>query len=251
MTSRAALVFFFAVLLGCRKTPPPEPHIDDAAAGDPSTSTETDPDPNPALGSSRRPSHSAEPKAEGAWLDGGADPACTGKELAFEEVIIDPRCATTQKVSAALVAAASKDGGAATALKQEAKRDGDHILVALVNAGMAPVTLPLSWHPSLPSFTVLAEGEERGLYELASPKLDVRGKDGAAVPKRAYFARIVLPPGGRATGRLKVDPTIVKRLDRSDGGAPPRLTQGKYTLHVAQLVSDVEAGPPVRVTWEL
>ena len=51
---------------------------------------------------------------------------------------------------------------------------------------------------------------------------------------------------------VKVDPTIVKRLDRSDGGgAPAKLMPGKYTLHVGQLVSDVEAGPPARIPWEL
>lgn len=208
-------------------------------------------------GGGRRPARSAEPQAEQAWLDGGADPACTGPAIELATVLADRRCATNAATAKALRAAFEADPKLAGTLKQEARRGADGRLeLLLVNHGDKSLTLPLSWHPKIPAFVVLADNpNESALFELETPRLEVgRAEDGDAGGAR--FARIVLPPSGKAIARIAIDPKVVRRVDRKvlDGGAPPappRLAPGKWTLHVGQLVTDVETGEPATIAWDV
>lgn len=215
---------------------------------------------------SLRPSHRLHGSADGsalaakslALLDGGS-PACTGAALAFETLVVDPACAVSSTVARALL----RDGGdaAASALRQEATVDADgRVSVALVNGGSAPLALPLSWHPRIPAFSVLAEDARHAIFELEAPSLDVGARVGDAGGDGARFAKVVLPAGGRATARITIDRRVVRRLDRpcADGGVadaanacPERLPAGRYVLHVGQLVCDVDAGAPASVSWEV
>lgn len=211
----------------------------------------------PGDGGARRPSRSAEPQAEQGWLDGGVDPACTGPSIDLAAVLADKRCATNAATAKALRAAIEADAKLAGTLKQEAKRGADGRLeLVLVNRGPAAVTLPLSFHPKIPAFVVLADNaNESALFELETPRLDVAHAEDADAGG-ARFARIVLPPSGKATARIAIDPKVVRRVDRKvvDGGAPPapaRLAPGKWTLHVGQLVTDVETGEPATIAWEI
>ena len=80
---------------------------------------------------------------------------------------------------------------------------------------------------------------------------------------RAHFARIVLAPGGAAVATDRDPPSRrCASLGAADAGGdrcvdggrrarPSRLAKGRYTLHVGELLTDVEAGPPARVTWDL
>lgn len=201
-------------------------------------------------------------------LEGPVDAVCTGREVAFAAAVVDPRCAIDAARAKALRAALEREGGVPVSLRQEASLEPDgRIRVRLVNAGPAPLTLPLSWAAKLPSFTVLAEDERHSIFELAPPRFDVavgaagdRPRTGVAAA-RAYFARIVLPPGGAAFAIVAPDVAVIKALRRvgdagavpcTDGGVcgPARLTRGRYMLHVGELLTDVEAGPPASVTWD-
>ena len=216
----------------------------------------------------------ASPKVE-LDLDGPVDPVCSGREVAFATVVVDPRCAIGSARAKALRGALERDGGTPLALRQEASVELDgRIRVRLVNTSEVPLTLPLSWSANLPSFSVLAEDERHSIFELAPPRFEVatrgaeREQGGAGGPdasvaagRRAHFARIVLPPGGAAVAVVAVDGAITKVLrcvadagaERcSDGGVcgPSRLVRGRHVLHVGELLTDVEAGPPARVTWD-
>jgi hypothetical protein len=200
--------------------------------------------------------------------DGPVDAVCTGAEVAFAVAVVDRRCAIGSGRAKALRAALERDGGAPIPLRQEGKVEADgRVTLRLVNTGEAPLVLPLSWSAKLPSFTVLAEDQQRSIYELAPPRFEVSraaeavGADASVGNERAYFARIVLPPGGAAVGTITVDPAIAKALRRAgdsgaercaDGGVcpPSRLGKGKYVLHIGELLTDVEAGSPAQVVWE-
>jgi hypothetical protein len=195
-------------------------------------------------------------------LDGPPDPACTGGEIAFAAAVVDPRCAVSATRAKKLRALLERDGGA-VGLRQEAKVvEEGRVALRLVNKGSASLTLPLSFHAKLPAFSVLAEDERHTLYELEPPQLELRdpGQGG-----RSHFARIVLPPGGVAVATIAISRVIVRVLGRgaadpckdagADGGGGPcsatRLPKGHYVLHVGELLTDVEAGAPARVPFDL
>lgn len=208
--------------------------------------------------------------------DGPVDPVCTGPSIAFAVAVVDRRCAIGSNRAKALRVVLERDSGAPISLRQEATVDGGgRLSLRLINTGDAAVTLPLSWSAKLPSFTVLAEDEHHSVFELVPPRFEVNGvrtggggeaggggADASAENARAHFARIVMPPGGAAVATITVEPTVAKVLRRAgdagaercaDGGlcGPPRLAKGRYVLHVGELLTDVEAGSPARVTWEL
>ena len=228
-------------------------------------SPELDGAPSEALVDASNRFRDAEPKVE-VELDGPADPACTGAEVAFAAAVVDERCAIGSARAKKLRALLERDGGA-VALRQDAKVAEGRVALRLVNKGSSSLALPLSFHAKLPAFSVLAEDERHTLYELEPPQLELRDP---AQGNRSHFARIVLPPGGVAVATIAISPAIVRVLGRgagdtckdagasaasasAEGGACnlARLPKGRYVLHVGELLTDVEAGPPARVSWEL
>jgi hypothetical protein len=188
-------------------------------------------------------------------LDGGGpiDPACSGTAIDLARVIVDAKCATTSSVAKTL--RARYEASPSKALRQEAKRaDDGRVEVRLVNGGATAIAVPLSWHPKIAAFLVLADDDkERGVYELEPPRLDVAREASSNAPR---FARILLPPGGVAFARVAIDPKVVRRVGPcADSGtpcAPAELARGKnWTLHVGQLVTDVETGAPATIAWDL
>jgi hypothetical protein len=197
--------------------------------------------------------------------DGPLDPACSGAEISFNTAVVDKRCAIGSARAKQLRAILERDGGPALTLRQEAKPLADgRIALRLVNTGFSPLTLPLSFSAKLPAFSVLAEDDRHAVYELDAPRFDVGsgGPEGALANDRPHFARIVLPPGGAAVATLTPSPLVVRTLRGSDAGAgagapksgdggPLRLGTGHYVLHIGELLTDVEAGAPARVIWDL
>jgi hypothetical protein len=201
----------------------------------------------------------AEPKVA-ADPDGPVDAACSGMEIAFDVAVVDKRCAIGSGRAKQLRATLERDGGGLP-LRQEAKVAPDgRVVVRLVNTGPAALILPLSFSAKLPAFTVIAEDDRHSLYELEPPRFEVGAPSAAAANDRPHFARIVLPPGGAAVATIAVQGGVARVVGRSaaaekcpDGGtcAPSRLAKGRYVLHVGELLTDVEAGAPARVTWDL
>ena len=194
--------------------------------------------------------------------DGPVDTACSGPALALEVAVVDKRCAIGSGRAKQLRAILEVDGGAPLSLKQEAKVVPDgRVALRLVNTGSATLTLPLSFSAKLPAFTVLAEDERHTLYELEPPRLEVAAGSPEATARndRPHFARIVLAPGGAALATITIGGGVVRVVgrgpgDRCDGGpacAPSRLSKGHYTLHVGELLTDVEVGAPARVAFDL
>lgn len=190
-------------------------------------------------------------------LDGPPDPACTGAEIAFSVAVVDARCAVSAARAKKLRALLERDGG--IGLRQDAKLAPDgRVTLRLVNKSGTSLSLPLSFHGKLPVFSVLAEDARHTLYELASPELDLRDRGEGS---RSHFARIVLPPEGVATTTFAVSPTILRVLGRGatdpcrtiDAGecSATKLGKGHYILHVGELLTDVEGGPPARVEVDL
>ena len=190
-------------------------------------------------------------------LEGPADPACTGAEISFATAVVDARCAISAARAKKLRALLERDGG--LGLRQDAKVGADgRVALRLVNKSGSSLSLPLSFHGKLPAFSVLAEDERHTLYELESPDLDLHDRGEGS---RSHFARIVLPPEGAAVATFKVSPAILRVLGRgatdpcrtSDAGAcvSTKLGKGHYVLHVGELLTDVEAGPPARVELDL
>lgn len=212
-----------------------------------------------------------EARAEEARRDAGAvGPACEGPVVSLLAAAVDPRCAVTEREWTELTRAVGagedaartpgsaggggRNGGAGTpkgTLRQQARREGDHVVLSIVNASNAPVVVPLRYHPGHPelAFSVLAESEGRGVFELAAPANDAPASelasarpvevnrrrtghparpnvlaelDAGALRTRVHSAHIRLPPGGVARARLTIDPRIVKRLDRTCAGAGAR-----------------------------
>lgn len=199
----------------------------------------------------------AEPKVV-ASADGPIDATCSGTGIALAVVVIDKRCAIGSGRAKQLRALLERDGGVAVPLKQTARTGADgRVILEVQNAGSAPLTLPLSFSAKLPAFTVIAEDERHSLYELEPPRLEVVAS--AAERDRPHFARIVLAPGGVATTSLTIDAAVARVVrrgpgDKCDGGpacTPARLPKGRYTMHVGELLTDVEAGAPARVVVEL
>lgn len=201
--------------------------------------------------------------------DGPLDPACSGAEISFNVAVVDKRCAIGSARAKQLRAILERDGGPPLTLRQEAKPLADgRIALRLVNTGSSPLTLPLSFSAKLPAFSVLAEDDRHAIYELDAPRFDVGsgGPEGALANDRPHFARIVLPPSGAAVATLTPSPVVVRTLRGSDAaagagagaggpksgdGGPLRLGTGHYVLHIGELLTDVEAGAPARVIWEL
>ena len=196
--------------------------------------------------------------------NGSIDPACAAAEVALAVAVVDKRCAIGSSRAKQLRALLENDGGAALPLQQQAKVGADgRIALRLVNTGAAPLTLPLSYSAKLPAFTVIAEDEQHTLFELEAPRLEVADArpEASAANDRPHFARIVLVPGGAAVATIKVNSAVVRVVGRrgrraepcADGGAcaPSRLSKGRYTLHVGELLTDVEVGAPARVAFEL
>ncbi len=194
--------------------------------------------------------------------DGSVDPACSGPVLALEVAVVDRRCAIGSGRAKQLRAILEVDAGAPLSLKQEAKVVADgRVALRLINTGSAPLTLPLSFSAKLPAFTVLAEDERHTLYELEPPLLEVAAgsPEAAARNDRPHFARIVLVAGGAAVATIAIRGNVVRVLRRGPGDTcsggpactPSRLAKGRYTLHVGELLTDVEVGAPARVAFEL
>ena len=206
----------------------------------------------------------AGPKAD-VGRDGPPDPACTGAEVSFASVVLDVRCALTPTRAKKLRLLLAHD--AAVGLRQEASIvEGGRLALRVANHGESSRLVPVHFHAGLPAFTAVAEDERRTLYELEAPSLGLAdgGKGG-----RAHVALIVLPPGGVAAATVALSPTIVRVLARGpsdpcndargamapaagDGGAcaPATLPKGRYVLHVAQLLTEIDVGVPARVRWE-
>lgn len=176
------------------------------------------------------------------------DAACRGESVDLVRVLFDERCAVDRVTAARLLGA-----NGATKLEQRAEvEEGGAVVVTLVNAGPKGVTLPLSYHERLPAFSALALDEAKNLFELVPPRF-ARPTDSDAGAK-ARFARVFLPPGGRARATVIVSPVVVRRIAPKCEGdaascAPSRLAPGRYSLHVGQLLADVAAGPPAVVPW--
>ena len=63
---------------------------------------------------------------------------------------------------------------------------------------------------------------------------------------------MTIPPGGHAFARIAIDPKIVRRAGKTGpdaGPLPSMLGEGKWTLHVGQLVTDVYTGEPASIAW--
>ena len=253
-----------ALFAGCRKDAPGSA-ADGAGSAPPSGAA---PAPSPSRDSftagedaAERDAGSGAARAGQARRDaGGVDTPCEGGDLSLLAAAVDPRCAVSEREwramqedsSAQVRDGGARAGGSATAtgrgaLRQEARRDGDHIVLSLVNGGTAPLVVPLRFHPGRPelAFTVLAESEQKAVFVLEPPSNDTPGEApridaGAASVLRAlglgdfdrdvgldagssflrvHSARIRLAPGGAARARLAIDPRIAKRLDRSCGAA--------------------------------
>lgn len=213
-----------------------------------------------------------DPRSEAQWLDGGADPACSGGRVELAKVVHDARCAIGPSTAKALRAAFEADKELVGALRQEAKQlEGDRIEIRIVNVGKKALMLPLSYHPKIDAFIVLAdEAKGKAVYELAPPRFEVAAapadagaaRDGGVdiEQARGHFARVLLAPGASAVARIVLDPAIARRLDReaaqvrgdagADAGAdagPKRLTAGTWMLHIGQLLSDVPTGEPAQL----
>jgi len=255
---------------GCRRSGTDAEGVRADAAGRPSPAVSAsgaveasvDDEPSEPDGDASDPSRAASVRFRDAGpqvdrdLEGPVDPACTGAEVSFADAVVDARCAISSARARKLRALLERDSG--LGLRQEAKlaRDG-RVTLRLVNGSGTSLALPLSFHGKLPAFSVLAEDERHTLYELESPELELRDRGEGS---RSHFARIVLAPAGIAVATVNVVPGIRRVLGRgaadpcrNDAGScnPAKLGKGHYVLHVGELLTDVEAGPPARVEIDL
>lgn len=180
---------------------------------------------------------------------------CSGREIDLAVAVSDPACTVTSGIakSTRAVFEIQADAGK-NVLEQTAVRlDDGRVELRLLNRGTAPVTVPLSWHPKIPAFIVLADNpKEKAIYELEAPALSV-DLDGG--PATARFARVTIAAGGHAFARIAIDSKIAKRAGKAAGGGvdagtlPSALGEGKWVLHIGQLVSDVDTGEPAMLPW--
>jgi hypothetical protein len=195
--------------------------------------------------------------------DGPIDPACTGAEIALAVAVLDARCAIGSGRAKQLRALLERDAGPLP-LKQEASLTSDgKVLLRLVNTGASALMLPFSFHAKLPAFSALAEDELHALYELEPPTARLESASDGGAGERPHFARVLLPPRAAAFATVTISPTVARVIGRrpgaacadagADGGGcvVTRLLKGRYVLHIGELLTDVEAGPPARVAWEL
>ena len=249
-----------AFLAACRKDAPRTTDETDGAAGAPglaATGSESAAATDEPVDAAGQVARGLEARADEARRDAGdVDRACEGAALSLLTAAVDPRCAVTEREWNDAVRALEGEGPRPNVkLRQEARRDGDSVVVSIVNGGSAPLVVPLRYHPGHPelAFSVLAESAGRGVFELAPPRDDAPAREPPGVAKglapgsrpparpstlaaldagpgyaRVHSARIRLPPGGVARARLVIDPRIVKRLDRtcSDAGARTRADGG-------------------------
>ncbi len=225
-----------------------------------------------------------EARAEEARRDGGTiDPACEGRSLALFEAAFDPRCATSALEYGRLKSEHPQDAGKGRdGLKQDARGEDGRLVFSIVNPSTVARSVPMRVSAERTNaFSVLAEDARGEVFELAAPKIESGADAGAAParrvgharehdrrtgdagPGRVYTTAIRLLPDGRATVTMTIDPSVVARLapraanlppcagNEHDGGClPARLPKGRYTLHVGQLFSEIDTGPPARVVWD-
>lgn len=247
-----ALVSSGAFLVGCRKDAATASVDASSAAGASNVASEGGRAPGAAADRRDEPDDSLDDApamlrelrrgADGRDASDG-DPACEGAELSLLAAAVDARCAISEKEWSALTRSFDGPGGggatvaARAALHQEARREGDRIIVSVVNGGAAPAIVPLRYHPARSelAFSVLAESDGGAVFELAPPAgeappattRDARGErraallglDGGTAFDRVHIACIKIAPGGAARARLAIDPRIEKRLDRRCGDA--------------------------------
>lgn len=256
----------FACRNDARPTPP------DATDGVPPTRSDTITSEDAAV---PEPALAADAEVE-RRPDAGASTGCSGARITLLGAALDPRCAITEKDWNARVRPSSRgdDVKVESALRQELRREGDSVVLSLVNGSKAMVSVPLRFHPSHPelAFSVLAEAKDAGIFELEPPGNDappptlpppVQPAHGpkvdlgdAGTPFYVHHALIRLPPGGSAEAHLRIDARVVRRLDRecraADAGSclPARLAKGRVVLHVGQLVAPTAAQTPTRIEWD-
>jgi hypothetical protein len=225
-----------------------------------------------------------EAQASAARGDAGPiDRACeSGANAALGATLLasaaDPRCALGAREWGLLTPDAGTDR---LGLRQEALREGDQIVLALVNRGSAPLDVPVRFRVDQlnATFTVLAEDECHAVFELAAPAPTTErarlerpiedagprrpARDQAPRHGNVHSARIRLLPGGSVRERLVLDTKIVRHLGggsgcvavaHDGGGTVPTTTmlpKGRYILHVGQLMTGIDAGLPARVPWEI
>ena len=254
--SRAVALLF--VLAACRSGTPPSP-TDSVSTSEPVVPAERP--------QSLRPPH-----------DAVLDPICDGADVALVVAALDERCAISGPAWETLAAAPSPG-----ALRQEAAVEASGVVFRLTNRGTTAIELPVRIRPGRPdlaAFSVLAEDDAHGVYELAAPHPELPSMvawhpDGGIRPfgtranptRRArdprtaitldagdgeyvHSARIRVAPGGAASVRLAIDPTVVKRLDPTDAAAPNRV-QGHVILHIGQILVPYAAGEPARIEMQL
>ena len=196
--------------------------------------------------------------------------ACEGVSLPLLGAAYDERCIASEREYLRLARAATSGpadaGGRAGGLRQEARIEGGRIEYAIVNGSSTTQAIPIRARSSaVPAkdaagpggpgaFSVLADDGRGSVFELAEPVDEIRDA-GTGLPG-VHTAIVRLLPGGRATVVLSVDPRVVARLtpDRScDGGpcTPARLPAGHYTLHVGQLLTEIDTGPPAQVPYDV
>jgi len=234
---RAALLTLVVGIAGCEKCGAPSPSSSSSSSEPGEEAGVANVGGSASASGGRHGSRADEPKAEAAWLDASVAAACTGPTIDLVVAMSDPRCGTTSTIAKALRAALEADGGGgAPALRQRARRVEDgSVELSIVNGGRAPIALPLSHHPKIASFVVLA----------------------SEPTAKAVFERIILPPAGVASVRIAIDTKVVRRVDPTKqadtdaGPAPLRLPAGRWTLHVGQLLTDVETGEPATISWDV
>lgn len=196
----------------------------------------------------------AEDGGQPSAADVGAPAAspCAGMTVDLAAVVSDPTCAITGAIakSARAIFEMAEDAGRHSLEQRAMRLDDGRVELRLLNKGTLPAAVPLSWHPKIPAFIVLADNpKEKAIYELEPPVLAV-DLDGG--PATARFARATISPGGYAFARIAINPKITKRAGKSAGDAgpvPAELGAGKWTLHIGQLVTDVFTGEPATLPW--
>jgi hypothetical protein len=185
--------------------------------------------------------------------------ACAKAQLDVATVLADPRCAISTARAATLQGRLARDGGSPELrLRTEATLGtAGSVQLRLVNASPHALTLPLRYHAKVPAFSAIAEDERSVLYELEPPTF---ATESLSRTDHVYIAQIGVAAGSAAVAVLRVLPKVLRRLAPrpaaacadagvTDGCAPATLPRGRYTLHVSQLLADIETGAPAHVAW--
>jgi hypothetical protein len=187
------------------------------------------------------------------------DPSCEGMAVDLLAAAADPRCAIDEAAYAALVPRDAGPDAGSSRLRQIIRRNGDALSLVIANITTAAIDLPIRLQEATAArgLSILAEDERHAVFELAPPRVDADAgrQAGDAGPVRT--ARVRLPIAGTAIVRFAVDPRIARRVDppSPDAGDAGRLAEqlpkGRYVLHVGQLLTELETGPPARVAWDV